>query len=187
SFFRTLAGILIVLGLAGAGQAQTTYTWNDSTTDWTAASAWTASGPDWTSTTRLVDSIAAFAAQGAIVNQPTIGANNLNANAVTIDNSGGAAWNITGTTGVLTLGFGGVNVSGGGTSTITANIGIFTNQTWTVGTSTTLQMGGTSNAGILSGAGTITKAGAGTPLLYHTKTFPGPFALTGRPPQVRAP
>ena len=178
--------IVVVLALTGLGlfagsaSAQTTYTWNDSTTDWTQSSAWNSAGPDWTQPIRLTDSICHFFYPcGHQQTNPRSGRIRLFANKVTTSTIRGAAWNLTGTMGVLNLGAGGLTVTGGNTA-VTANINIMGSQTWDTG-SGTVTMGGASNAGVLSGVGNLTKAGFPGPLIIdnNANLFVGDISVTG--------
>ncbi|MCA1684245.1 MAG: hypothetical protein LC708_03865, partial [Actinobacteria bacterium] len=170
---------LVGCGLtARPAAAQTTYTWNDTATAWTSASAWTPAGPDWTSAARLADALAAFGNEGTITNAPTIGAATVFARGLSFDNTG-ADWSLTGTTGVLGVGTGGLTWTGGGASTVSANLRVVTDQTWDVGTTTV------THTGALSGYGALTKAGSGSLILDTLNTtFTGSLAITTGTVQV---
>jgi fibronectin-binding autotransporter adhesin len=169
-----LVACAALLGTAAPAVAQTTYTWNDSTTDWTQAGAWTPAGPDWFQDTRLADALAAFGNRGTIFSQPSIGSATLFARGVALDNTG-ADWNLFGTSGRLTLGAGGLTLTGGGTTNVRADVALAGPQTWNVGS------GGSVNVlNPLSGVTTLTKAGAGTLVIDNPdNSFTGTIAITG--------
>src|SRR5262245_12777965 len=113
--------IIAVFALFGRAAADTTYTWTDTSTNWGSAASWTPSGTPpvpnggipGSVAADLFDAITAFGPQGSIANQPGIGTSSYRVKGVTLNNSGGASWNITGNTGVLTIGTGGLTVTGG--------------------------------------------------------------------------
>lgn len=151
--------------------AQTTYNWNDSTTDWTQASAWTPTGPNWLQYDRLNDALAAFGNQATIMNQPSIGSAPVFVGGLTFDNTG-ADWNLNGSTGTLTLGGAGITVTGGGTTNLLANIHLDRAQTWDVGTGTVNMLG------TFSGVTTLSKAGSGTLVIDGpSNSFTGTLTL----------
>lgn len=171
--FKTLSSLTLLAVLNRPSSAQTTYTWNDSTSTWTSPSAWTPGGPNWALPSSLSAAIANFANQASITNQPSIGNNLLYANGVVLDNSG-ADWVISGN-GVLAVGTSGIDSIGNGVAFITAQINIATDQTWTVvgNTSSLRALGG------ISGAGNFTKAGNGGLAWDGPSSFIGTITVTG--------
>ncbi len=179
---RLFAVVALVLALAPMAKAQTTYTWNDSTTDWLTASGWTTSGPDWTSTSQLTDAIAAFASESAISNQPTIGSSTIYASKITFDNAG-SAWNVSGS-GTINVGSGGIVFDATSTSkfsTIAPTIALNRNQTWDIGSNNVV-----SASGVVSGSNGLTKAGGGTLTLSGTNTYSGGTMLNAGTLVVRS-
>lgn len=162
------------LSVVASSQAQTTYLWNDTSSNWTSTSSWTPAGPsNWIDPQRLADTIVSFGSQASIANQPNLGGNDVFVNGVSM-NSSQSAWNIAGT-GVLNVSSGGITVTGTGnnTSSISAPVQITTNATWSIGTSSRLQLTNT-----LSGTGSMTKSGEGTLLLSGASTNTGDITVT---------
>jgi hypothetical protein len=153
--------------------AQTFRDWLDTGSDWSTAANWNGSDvPD--STTE----VARFNSDASIANQPTLSAN-ITVGGIDIDNSG-QAWNLSsntaGTARTLTLGSFGVtlqNVTSARTSTFSSdvNIGISTDQTWTIGTNNTLVIDGDVT---MSNNKVWTRAGSGTLILNDLVAFANP-------------
>jgi autotransporter-associated beta strand protein len=156
--------------------AQTTYVWNDSTTSWTAATAWTPNGPaDWNDASRITDALASFGSRATIVNQPNID-NNVSIRGISIDDSQ-AWWNISRSFGAFNLGADGVTVMGTGTnqSELATKVNLVLPQTWTIGEGMTLDATDT-----ISGSSDFTKAGAGTLFLASKfSDFTGAVTIAG--------
>lgn len=159
-----------------AAEAQTTYTWNDSTTSWTTATAWTPNGPaSWFSDSEVSQNLVLFPSQATIVNQPVID-NNVQVLGITIDDSQ-AEWNISRTFGALNIGANGLTVTSSGTktSTLSANVTVSGDQTWTNPEATTINM-----SGLLSGSSSLTKAGSGNLVLSNnSNNFSGAITISG--------
>jgi autotransporter-associated beta strand protein len=82
-----------------------------------------------------------------------------------------------GTGTILTIGgASGITVNAG-SHTISANVGLGTNQTWTVGSGAALSVSGPVSD-YLDGGSTLTKAGAGTLTLSGTNTYSGTTTIT---------
>jgi autotransporter-associated beta strand protein len=137
----------------------TTYTWNDSSNNWNSATAW---NPSTAFPNDLFTDIAWFGPQAAIVNQPQINSS-VAVNALSFDNSGGAVWSLSpgATTGTLTIGSGGLSVTGTGVTVISSPLVIGANQSWNIGAGAGVKLN-QANSGQFSGAFTLTKEGSGT-------------------------
>lgn len=135
-----------------------TFTWtNVGTNDWGTATNW---GPP-TVPNNLATHIAAFGPQAAPL-QPNVAAQ-FSVLGVTMDNSLGS-WNLTGAPGnLVNLGTDGIDWTGGGATTLSANLNIATVQVWDVGT-TTVTVGGAPQ-GALFGVSSLAKLGSGTLIL----------------------
>lgn len=171
TYFLALAAV-VALGLTPTPASAQTYTWTDAgTTNWASAGNWTPTdpSPSWTEGFFLFSGAAVFGPQATITNNPTIAADTIYALGVSFDNSGGASWQLSGTTGVLNLGANGLSVIGG-TTVVSANVNLTTAQTWTISSAGTLRIGDVSNAGLLTGEATLTKAGNGTLILDNALT-----------------
>ena len=103
------------------------------------------------------------------------------ANSMTVDNAGGYVWLFprSGSSNprTITLGAGGLSITGGGSSTWGAVATIpSAPQTWTIGTGTTMQF---LSGATLSGSNKITKTGAGTINLFSSNgSFSGGWDVT---------
>lgn len=156
-------------------RAQTTYTWNDSTTSWTTATAWNPNGPaDWTDGQRLVDTLASFGSTATIANVPSINSTVLVAG-ISIDNTQ-ADWDILGSAS-LNIGGNGLTVTGAGnkSTTLAASTFLSLPQTWTVGQGMSLSATNT-----VSGSSNLTKAGPGELLLSNNaNSLSGAITIAG--------
>ncbi len=148
---------------AMTAQAQTTYVWNDSTTSWTTATAWTPNSPaDWFNPARYNDALVSFGSQATIANQPNID-NNVDVRGISIDNTQ-AAWNISKTFGALNIGSAGLTVTGvtPETTTLSASVNLSFSQTWNIDQNMTVEATNT-----ISGSGALTKDGYGELVLSN--------------------
>lgn len=145
------------------------FTWTDTTTTWHDTTAWNPAGiPN-----NLTSHSAFFPATAAVTNQPNLGATAA-VLGLTLDNSGGDTWQISGlSTGTLFVGGNGITLVGTGTSALSSPVNVAAPQTWTIPTGATLQNNMT--AGNFGGAYLLTKAGGGSLELGAANTGNAPF------------
>jgi hypothetical protein len=173
-----LLALLVTAALATtadrAGAQPFTYTWNNSSSNWTDTASWDAQindpSPNWSPNS--FSSIAYFPEQSSFaptINQPEIGTP-ISAHNVTFDTLG-SAWSVTGA-GSLQLGSGGIAVLGGGQATISVQTALAssnTSQTWVVDTSS----GELVHSSTISGSDSLTLLGPGKFTFSGTNIYNG--------------
>ena len=172
-----LAILFSALLATTAARAQTTYTWNDSTTSWTTASAWTPNGPsDWFDGARFNDTVA-FGNQATIANQPNLDGNVI-VGGVTLDNTD-AVWFISQSAGAFNIGSGGLTVTGSPNRLpgLNTTVSLPLDQTWTIGDGLTLTAYKT-----VSGSGASPKQ---VQVNWFCRTIPTPLPARSPLPAAR--
>ena len=148
---------IVALGVpVSEANAQVSFTWLDTTSDWGTATAWSpVGGPP--NLTGALGHTAIFGNQATILNQPTLNANSFAINRLQMDNTG-ADWSLGGT-GTLSLANTGsssatsaLQVTGAGTTVIGANLQLAASNFWFASSGATLDIQG----GISSSSTTAT-------------------------------
>jgi len=153
----TVQALMVVLLAAAPAMAPPVVAtdWADTGTDW-------GTGGSWVGGVEPSGTVANLPSDGAIANMPTVGTTGTrDPSGVTIDNSQ-ADYNIAGASAnVLTIGSGGLALTGGGTTTVSPQITIGADQTWDIGAGSTLVLNNF-RMRAADGIHNVTKTGAGT-------------------------
>ena len=147
--YRSIALLTFALLIAGGGAPLRGATWNNIGSDWTTAGNWTGGVPTNNDTAVLPSS--ATPVNPNLASSQTVAG-------LTIDNTAGS-YNVTQTgTPSLTLRYGGLQVTGGGATSIAPNVIISGGQNWNVGTATVTLQGNLT----IGNGDSFQKAGSGT-------------------------